>query len=421
MANKIDKVKLLNTIKALSVYQGYNFDDFIGVQTMTVSKKVICNRGHEYTNSLSKLQKGPRCKKCAEVIARILSDQEYALLLTIKDIYGNTLILEEQDGERRRILPNDENVPGRAEKITIACKVHGNFKKSISELLRVKDGENRGCPKCINKGAAARRITIDEFIERAYNSHKKEDGTPKYDYSESILRGMEENITIRCPNHGYFTQLASSHVNDKNNNGASGCPKCGFERTANALRHTKNAFVNDSKNAHKNPDGSQKYNYDKSYVDPISGEVKYTTVDDKVCITCPIHGDFWQMAYDHMSGKRGCTYCHESEGENTVWLYLKSLGIIHTREQKFDGMVFVGPLRLDFYLNNFNAAIEFNGEQHYHAFSNRGGEKGLMKTKIKDEIKSHYCETHGIPLLVIKYNEDIVKKIDEFLPKLVKI
>lgn len=422
MANKIDKAKLINEIKQYPIYAGYNFDDFIGVQTMTVSKKIICNRNHEYTNSLSKLKNKARCKQCTNILARILSDDEYALLLSIKDINGNSLILQEQIGQMRMILPNNENVPGRAERITIGCHVHGNFVTSISELLRIKtERQRRGCPSCINKGASIRSVTIDEFILRAQNIHKNDDGTPKYDYSESIMRGMNNDITIKCMTHGYFTQTASSHVNEKNNNGASGCPECGWQRGADKNRHTAAGFVNISQLSHVNEDGTPKYDYSKSYIDPFTGKLTYTTVNEKVRIICPVHGEFQQNAYDHMSGRRGCTYCHESEGENTIWLYLKSMGVVHVREHTMSGMIHKGPLKLDFYLTNFNAAIEFNGEQHYDVKYCRGGPDEFKENMTRDAIKYKYCEDNGIKLLIIKYDEDIHMKIDEFLPTLVKI
>ena len=53
-------------------------------------------------------------------------------------------------------------------------------------------------------------------------------------------------------------------------------------------------FIEKSKNVHKN-----KYDYKNTV---------YVSHKDKVCITCPIHGEFFQNPYDHLSGK-GCPKC----------------------------------------------------------------------------------------------------------------
>lgn len=51
-----------------------------------------------------------------------------------------------------------------------------------------------------------------------------------------------------------------------------------------------------------------KYDYSK---------VEYKTKDDKVCIICPIHGEFWQVANSHIRGC-GCRLCAiDAEKSNT--------------------------------------------------------------------------------------------------------
>ena len=45
-----------------------------------------------------------------------------------------------------------------------------------------------------------------------------------------------------------------------------------------------------------------KYDYSK---------VVYVNCDTKVCIICPIHGEFWQTPYNHVNRKRGCKLCNK--------------------------------------------------------------------------------------------------------------
>lgn len=60
-------------------------------------------------------------------------------------------------------------------------------------------------------------------------------------------------------------------------------------------RKTKDAFIKDAMSIH-----GKKYDYSK---------VNYTNCHTKVCIICPIHGEFWQRPNDHLSKKQGCPYC----------------------------------------------------------------------------------------------------------------
>lgn len=46
-----------------------------------------------------------------------------------------------------------------------------------------------------------------------------------YNYSESIYIDDRTKLKIKCPIHGYFCQIPSSHLQ------GTGCPKCGIEKT----------------------------------------------------------------------------------------------------------------------------------------------------------------------------------------------
>lgn len=59
-------------------------------------------------------------------------------------------------------------------------------------------------------------------------------------------------------------------------------------------RKTTEQFIVEAKLIH-----GDKYNY---------SQVEYKTANDKVCIICPIHGEFWQRPCDHTNG-HGCTKC----------------------------------------------------------------------------------------------------------------
>lgn len=172
----------------------------------------------------------------------------------------------------------------------------------------------------------------------------------RYTYTTTIYVGANKSLTIGCPDHGEFTQRASSHL------GGSGCPKCARVKVTTADFITRAAIAHDGKydysmteyspgsveiicrehglfiqNPHSHLSGKgcpwcggsrrntvdsfiQKarevhgstYNYSKSV---------YTNNKGRVCITCPEHGDFHQFAQDHLKG-HGCPKCGRTNSSN---------------------------------------------------------------------------------------------------------
>ena len=128
-----------------------------------------------------------------------------------------------------------------------------------------------------------KKVTKDDFIRRAKERHGG-----KYDYSLINYVGTRRKVEIVCPEHGSFWQTPDSHMQ------GIGCPKCGRKRIADKNRGSAEQFVLQASKIHGN-----KYDYSK---------VEYKTSKDKVCIVCPIHGEFWQRPNDHLGGQ-GCIKC----------------------------------------------------------------------------------------------------------------
>ena len=103
-----------------------------------------------------------------------------------------------------------------------------------------------------------------------------------------------------------------------------------------------------------------------------------------------------------------------------IKVYLTNNQIHFESEKRFDDCKDKKRLPFDFYLIDYNALIEFDGEQHYW---NVFGEKQFQNTKRHDEIKTHYCQINNIPLLRIPYwyRDDIqefTKILDNFINKI---
>ena len=86
----------------------------------------------------------------------------------------------------------------------------------------------------------------------------------------------------------------------------------------------------------------------------------------------------------------------------------------YTREKTFDGLASIASLRFDFFLEDFNTAIEYNGTQHYRPVDWFGGIEGFKGTVARDEIKRKWCSKNKIRLIEIGYNESVGECLDGF-------
>lgn len=263
------------------------------------------------------------------------------------------------------------------EKVVITCKKHGDFEQSPSSHLY-----GNGCPKCkAEKSNETLKATYDDIIKKFKEAHGD-----KYLYEDNFnFENMHSKIKIICPIHGEFIQEINSHIRGR------GCPKC-----SKKFMDTE-YFIECSNKIHNN-----KYDYSLS---------EYKNPKEYVKIICSKHGVFYQAPTKHLSGQ-GCPYCKRSLLEEKVDVILTEMSIDHIQQKKFD---WLGLQSLDFYLPEYNIAIECQGMQHFKPLEIFGGENGFINRKILDEKKLELCEQHSLPLYYINYNEDIENKISKIL------
>lgn len=154
-------------------------------------------------------------------------------------------------------------------KVCIICPIHGNFMQSPREHLN-----GHGCPMC-----SGRKLDRELFIQKSISVHGD-----KYNYSKVEYRGNKEKVCIVCPIHGEFWQSPNNHMR------GHGCPMC------QGMNKTTEDFISEARKVH-----GDLYDYSKS---------TYIGSDKKICIICPIHGEFWQRAIEHLNG-RGCRLCNQ--------------------------------------------------------------------------------------------------------------
>jgi len=261
-------------------------------------------------------------------------------------------------------------------KVCIICPEHGEFWQYPTNHLK-----GHGCPKCSN----VHNYTTEEFIQKAKNVYGD-----KYDYSKVEYVNAYTKVCIICPEHGEFWQAPHSHITKH------GCLKCGNITIGDKLRKEKDLFIKKAKEIH-----GDKYDYSK---------VNYISARTKVCIICPKHGEFFTTPDSHLHSRSGCPKCNQSKLELMVSNYLTNNKIKFTYQKKFDWLKNKQHLSLDFYLPDYNIAIECQGEQHYRPvnFGNENNVKERFKLQMeRDRIKLNECKKHDIKLIYIKYNDNI--------------
>ncbi len=170
---------------------------------------------------------------------------------------------------------------GNKNKVIIGCRKHGDFEQRADRHLGA-----RGCTKCSGK----HRHSTTEWIIEAEKTHGD-----RYDYSKVVYARANDGVTITCKEHGDFEQRPSDHL------AGQGCSKCGGRH-----QHSTAEWIIEAKKTH-----GDRYDYSKTV---------YVRSKDKVIITCKEHGDFEQVAHNHLTGK-GCAKCSGRHQHSTAeWI-----------------------------------------------------------------------------------------------------
>lgn len=144
----------------------------------------------------------------------------------------------------------------------------------------------------------------------------------------------------------------------------------------------------------------------------------YINAKTQILHRCKKDGTIWLSDPHHILSGRGCPKCNISYGEKAISDYLDGHNITFKSQYTFLECKNVFCLPFDFYLPDYNACIEYDGQQHFMEIDFFGGKEGYIKRKRNDSIKNVFCEDNNILLLRIKYNENIVDVLNNFFNKL---
>ncbi|WMI31857.1 hypothetical protein GBBBJNDB_00154 [Pseudomonas phage Callisto] len=320
----------------------------------------------------------PVCKECGNRITVSAKQAEYHTECKYnKHKYSFDKFIKCIDDDQYIYCVWNGYIP-TSDNITYRCTKHGIIVQKLSSRLK-----GHKCQKC----SAERKVSLDNFNNWKTQCSKIHNNF--YDYSVSTdFTFLTKDVSIKCPIHGIFKQKANVHQS------GHGCKQCSFEAIGHRLSYDTDSFIERSNNVHNNF-----YDYTKTI---------YTNIRDKVIITCPIHGDFNQIAYYHTAG-HGCQKCdldkvaettYRSKAEIEIFDLVKSYcsDTIHSYN-KFG-------FELDIYVPSKNLAIEYNG-LYWHSSKHIETDQ---KYKTYHLDKTTTCEQNNIQLLHIFDNEWHTKK-----------
>ena len=330
---------------------------------------IICSEHGEFWQTPNSHLKGCGCSNCRKkIMSNKLSYTSEIFIQKAREVHGNKY-------DYSKVEYKDFYT-----KVCIICPIHGEFWQKPNIHIRTKIC----CPKCNSELKKNNKLFNSEiFIQKAREVHGD-----KYDYSKVEYTGAVNKVCIICPIHGEFWQTPAMH------NLGQGCPKC-----AKNFKLNTNSFIKKAIEVH-----GDKYNYSK---------VNYVGNKIKVCIICPIHGEFWQKPNDHLNGI-GCPLCSESHLEKEINDFLIKYNINFERQKRFD---WLGKQSLDFYLPEYNIAIECQGRQH---FISDNFFKNIEEIIERDKRKKKLCNDNNIFILYysnlgINYPYNVLENKNEIL------
>ena len=309
---------------------------------------------------------GRGCKKCkSEKIRNKNNKTHEQYVKELKEINSNISVIEKYVNSSVAILHQ--------------CLIDGyQWDAQPNNML-----SGFGCPKCSKRF----RRTHEDYVRELYDINSNIEVIEQF-------KGLQTPILHRCKLHK-FDWLA----NPENILNGHGCYKCGNEKAGEKNRKTHSQYIEELKLI--NP-----------YINVID---TYINANTPILHKCLIDEHEWYAQPANILSGRGCPQCKETNGERRIRLWLEKNNILYESQKIFIDCRDVRPLPFDFYLHNYNIAIEYDGKQHFEPIDYFGGQEAFEKTAKHDNVKNEYCKNNGITLLRIPYFKDVEVELNNFL------
>lgn len=240
------------------------------------------------------------------------------------------------------------------------------------------------CPKC----AGNLKKTHKEYVCEVKNIN-------------SNIEVIEQYINAKTPIlHKCLIHNSEWKVRPNDILRGKGCPICGIKKSGKARFKSHTQYLEELKIKNKN----------------IIAIENYNGIYNPILHKCLIDGCEWcAIPHNILHGNAGCPKCNKSKGENIICKWLKEHNIKYESQKRFYDCRDKYTLPFDFYLSDYNIAIEYDGIQHYKPIEYFGGQESFKYTQKHDKIKNEYCENNNIKLLRIPYYKNIEDELNNFL------
>lgn len=105
-----------------------------------------------------------------------------------------------------------------------------------------------------------------------------------------------------------------------------------------------------------------------------------------------------------------CGHCvtHQTKsfGEWKVAQFFESAGLAYKRQHRLFAFAESGhPCRVDFFVPDWGAVVEYDGKQHFQPVKFFGGDEGYRENRHRDKEKDQWCEKNDLKMIRIGYWE----------------
>ncbi len=300
------------------------------------------------------------------------------------------------------------------EKVTIYCFIHKKDFKITSDKFT---SLGQGCKACgYEKIKSAKTKPLEVFIEEIIPLLGEDYYFIKEELEEHYVKATTK-VPFHCRKHDVFWVEPHNFLRERR------CPNCKNEKISLVQTKPFDQLMIDLRKR-----GGNEYLYYEDEIFPV-----YENSSSII----PIHHVrcgrvFYQKIKYHLNGT-DCTYCSMSKGEICTEEFLTKYNIKNTPQKTFDECKNIKCLPFDFYLDDYNILIEYDGELHFniarYSISPEKNKKKFDERIRNDNIKNEFAKNNNIPLIRIKWEgsnkpEDIRKNVydtlNRELPKYIK-
>ena len=272
-------------------------------------------------------------------------------------------------------------------KVKATCDYCGSEYLSIFSTLHNnrENGWKDACGYCAGK--KAQDVVYKTRAEKHFSKLEEVCKENNYELLTTINEYTSTKMIIKfvCSKHGIQEMMLDNLVRGHK------CFECSYEIRFDNMRHSPEYVANKINSINNNI--------------LLNAEDYKNATFRNLRIKCNC-GNIFCTSFSNYVKKEvnSCFSCSnkESKGEKRIRELLLKHNIKFIQEKRFDDCRDIKPLPFDFYLEDYNFIIEFDGRQHFEAVYN---EENFNITQRHDKIKNQYCRDNNIVLLRIPYWE----------------